>query len=404
MIFEAIKVALTSIWDHKIRSFLTVLGIIIGIGSVVMFMAVGEGLRVDVNNEITALGSNLVTVVPGEFDAQSGAISTSIISGDILTTEDVEALENLPSITAATPYMLFAAGTLRHEQSTAPQAYLLGTTSNATQTFTTIQIKRGRLFTEQENENRARVIVLGPAIAETLFGDEDGLGKEVMMGDESLTVVGITKVPDSTSFLGGSDYSLLALMPIRTAGDIGGGVKIMRIVAAIDPDIDASGYVPTIEHALEANHAAEDFTVLTQEDLLDTVNSVLTLLTAAIAGIAAISLVVAGVGIMNIMLVSVTERTKEIGIRKAVGATTGAILWQFLIESIVLSVSGALMAVGLAWIAAELAAEYSPLTPVVTPEAVMLAVGVGVTVGLAFGIAPAYRAAKLDPIKALRYE
>lgn len=403
MIWDAFLLALGSIWQHKLRTLLTILGIVIGISSVVMFMAVGEGLRRDVSNEITTLGSNLVTVVAGDFDPSSGSISTNAISGDILKLEDVTTLEKLDGVKAISPYMLVG-GVLRHTTTTAPQAMMLGTNAAITETMSSIEIDKGRMFTEAENEAAERLIVLGPGVAKTFFGDETAVGKTVNVGKETFEVVGVTKVPDSASLLGGGDYANMVLIPIQTAGELSGGVKVMRLVMTLDADIDAKAYIPTIEAALEENHAPEDFTVLTQEQLLGIVDSILTLMTAAIAGIASISLVVAGVGIMNIMLVSVTERTKEIGLRKAVGATTAAILWQFLIESVVLSVFGALVATGLAWAGAQAAAEFSPLTPVVTPQAVALAVGVGVAVGLLFGIAPAWRAAKMDPITALRYE
>ncbi|MBI4032488.1 ABC transporter permease [Candidatus Berkelbacteria bacterium] len=403
MIWDAFTLALASIWQHKLRTLLTIIGIVIGISSVVMFMAVGEGLRRDVNNEITALGSNLVSIFPGEFDPASGSFSTTAISGDILKLDDATDLAALPEVNAVTPYMLFG-GVLRRNANTAPNALLFGTTTSITQTLSNIQIDKGRMFTDAENESKERLIVLGPAIAKSLFGDERAIGGTVSIGKQDFEVVGVTKVPEGTSLVGGSDYSTMALIPIQTAGDISGGVKVMRIMLALDGDIDPKAYMPTIEDTLETRHAPEDFSILTQDDLLGTVDTILNLLTAAIAGIASISLVVAGVGIMNIMLVSVTERTKEIGLRKAVGATTAAILWQFLIEAVVLCVLGALIAVGLAWGGAQAAAEFSPLSPVITPAAVTLAVGVGVAVGLIFGIAPAYRAAKLNPIEALRYE
>lgn len=403
MIWDALTLALSSIWQHKGRAFLTILGIVIGISSVVMFMAVGEGLRRDVNGEITALGTNLVTVLPGEFDPAGGSISTNTISGDILKLEDSEDLSKLHEVEAVAPYML-TGGVLRRDSTTAPSAILFGTTPEILETMSTIEINAGRMFTAEENQSKERYIVLGPSIKNTLFGEDSALGEFVQVGKESFEVIGTIKAPESASALGSVDYSSLAMIPIQTAGDISGGVKVMRLVMTLKPDIDAKAFIPTIEQTLEVRHAPEDFSVLTQEDLLGTVDTILNLLTAAIAGIASISLVVAGVGIMNIMLVSVTERTKEIGLRKAVGATTGAILWQFLIESVALSVLGALVAVALAWGGAILAGQLSPLTPVITPEAVALAVGVGVVVGIVFGIAPAYRAAKLDPIRALRYE
>lgn len=403
MIFDAFKLALASIWQHKARAILTILGIVIGVSSVVIFMAVGEGLRQDVNKEITALGTNVVTIVPGEFDPSGGSISTNAISGDILKLEDAEDIAALNGVEAVAPYML-AGGVLRRDTTVAPTAILFGTTTPILQTLSTIEIDEGRMFTEAENQAKDRFIVLGPQIAETLFGDESVIGETVHIGKEPFEVIGTTKTPESASVLGNVDYGSIAMIPIQTAGDITGGVKVMRLVITLDEGVDAKAFVPTIEQAMLTRHSLEDFSVLTQEDLLGTVDTILNLLTVAITGIASISLVVAGVGIMNIMLVSVTERTREIGLRKAVGATTVAILWQFLIEAIVLCVFGALVAVGVAVGVARLMAAVSPLTPVVTPEAITLAVGVGVAVGLIFGLAPAYRAARLDPIKALKYE
>lgn len=403
MIIEAFKLALSSIWQYKTRAALTILGIVIGIGSVVMFMALGEGLQRDVNHEITSLGSNLIGVLAGEFDPKAGTVSTNIVSGDILKVEDAEAIDDLPEVESATPLMILG-GVIRRDLVAAPQAMILATTPSVTTTFNTIKIGEGRMFTEKENADKARVIVLGPGIKKVLFGDDNALGEKLTIGKTEFTVIGLTKVPESASILGGSDYSSITLVPIQTAGEISDGIKVIRILATLKESVDAKAFLPTIENVMLERHEKGDFTVLTQDDLLGTVNSILDMLTAAIAAIASISLVVAGVGIMNIMLVSVAERTKEIGLRKAVGATTGAILWQFLIEAVVLSVLGSLIAVGVAWVGTSLAAKYSPLTPVITLESVMIAVGVGIAVGLIFGIAPAYRAAKMDPLRALRYE
>lgn len=404
MILEAFNLALSSIWQYKTRAALTMLGIVIGISSVVMFLALGEGLRRAVNTEISSLGSNLLAILPGQFDPKQGSgFSTNLISGDILKLDDVTDLEHLPGVKAAAP-MMIVGGVLRHGTTAAPQAFLLASTPSFTQAFSTITIDHGRLFTETENRDKARVIVLGSGVAKTLFGDSDAVGQVIALGKETLEVIGTTKSPSTTSLFGGADYASMAFLPIQTAGDLSGGVKVMRILVTLKTEIDAKTYAETARTTLLGRHAKEDITVLTQDDLLGTVSTILNLLTSAVAAIASISLVVAGVGIMNIMLVSVAERTREIGLRKAVGATTAAILLQFLIEAIVLSLLGALIAVGLAWLGSTVVAHITPLTPIVTPTAIALAVGVGVAVGLVFGIAPAYRAATMDPLRALRYE
>lgn len=404
MISMTFKQAFQSLLANPVRSFLTILGVIIGISSVVMFMALGAGLRQGIKDEVSSLGTNILFVISGKINGANGpVISTNLLSNDVLKVDDVSDLKQLPEVQSIAP-MTIVGGVLRSDSKSDPSSFLIATEPSFLDVFTNLSIGKGRSFTSADNAAKARVIVLGSSAAQTLFGDTDPLDQTVAIGKEKFTVIGVTSVPASQSLVGGQDFSAMSFIPFDTETDITGAAKVFRIGIKIDPNADMTKAKQDVTNVLLKRHSSDDFSVVTQDDLLGVLGSVLNLLTSAVAAIAGISLVVAGIGIMNIMLVAVTERTREIGLRKAIGATNASVLIQFLVEAILLTLIGAVLAVALAAVASYLIGKYSPIHPIVTLNAVLLAVGVAAAVGVVFGIAPALRAAKLDPIQALRYE
>ena len=400
--------ALESLSGNKLRSGLTVLGIVIGVAAVIAMLAVGRGAEASITGSISGIGTNLLFVFRGDP-------GDNVRNPKPLTLGDAEALRDqfaAPSVEAVAP-ALQANGVISFGgEQTSPQIF--GVTPEYFQ-VRNYNITEGEFITEEHMLGRASVVLLGPEVAETLFGHSDGVtGETVRIEGQPFRVIGVLESKGGGSF-GSQDN--VAIIPFSTAQ-----TRLIRRSTSDRVDIifvqAVSGDVVTqaseeIAQILRTRHrtdvGADDFTVFTQQDLLSTFQSITGILTIFLGGIAGISLLVGGIGIMNIMLVSVTERTREIGLRKALGARRRDILIQFLTESSLLSLIGGIIGILFGWLisfAVGRIAEASgtAFTPVVGVDAVLLATLFSAAVGLFFGIYPANRAASLEPVEALRYE
>lgn len=393
-----------SILSNKVRSVLTVLGVVIGVASVTTLISLGQGLKNDVSGLIQGFGTNVITIISGKVDtsstSQANTNPAAFVAGDILTLDDVALIKNHPDIEAVSPLALVPGNLKVGDKTSAPT--LFGAFPSAKDAFQILSIDRGAMFAAQNSGN---VIILGPVTAKDLFGDDNPIGKKVMLGTTEFEVVGTFAKAKSGSIFG-SQFDTVTMMPFDTATKLNKDtVKIYRIVAkAKDTSTVADVKKSLKSQILEKHNGEEDFTVLTQDDLLGLFDTFLTLATTMVSAIASISLIVGGIGIMNIMLVTVTERTREIGLRKAVGATKLAILSQFLVEAIMVTFVGAVIGLLISFSISAIITAKTELTPAITPTVIMTAVGISVVIGVIFGLWPALRAANKDPIEALRYE
>lgn len=396
-----------SLSANKARSTLTILGIVIGIGSVIAMVSIGQGTAFDIQSRVESLGSNLLVVMPGSSQASGSIVQGGMGSADTLTIDDAEAIfNNVSNLDAVAPYVS-SRKQVTTTKGTNTNTSIYGVTSSY-QTVKTIEIETGSFLSDIHIDKMSKVAVLGPAANTDLFGEGvDSVGQKIRIEGQQFTVIGITVEKGGTGF--GSQDDLIYI-PITTAQTyLLGSDSVSSInvqVATTEGMTQAQNDITDLllqRHNIADSNSA-DFSIVNQADILDTMADVSNTLTLLLAAIAGISLLVGGIGIMNMMLTTVTERTREIGLRKSLGATAKDIGNQFLSESVALTFIGGIIGIILGWGASYLITKYGGTTTVVSTQSVILAFGVSALIGIIFGYYPAQRAGKLHPIEALRYE
>lgn len=404
MIWENIKMAGRSIAGNKLRTLLTMLGIIIGVGAVSAVIAIGNGVKASIADQATSLGTNLIQVNPGQgFTEEGGGGAASFASAlgtSTLTERDVETIRGIEGVAAVAPAMLVS-GAPSVDGKISKNAITFATTGDYDEAVKT-DLENGH-FLDNDQDNQ---VVLGSKVAEELFGGLDVIGKQVTIRNQEFTIVGVTKKVENegVSFGPGLDSAVYISFD-DGKGFNNGTANINEIEVKAENQDDIGAVKDRIREAIKDNHDGEtDFSVSDAAEQLKVFDSIFAVLTSFVAAIASISLLVGGIGIMNIMLVSVTERTREIGLRKAIGATSGMVLSQFLVEAVVLTVLGGMLGLGFAWLLGLIMNATAGIEPVFTAGAVITAFGISTAIGIIFGIAPAIKAARMKPIDALRYE
>jgi putative ABC transport system permease protein len=390
---EAFRVALDALRANRLRSLLTMLGVIIGVGAVVVLVAIGSGAKQEVERQVEGLGSNIVLVVPGQFQFGSAP------SVSRLQLADIDLLGRVVGDPGAVAVNVASGETVRVGSREAFTT-VNGTNENVPNVFDR-PLARGRYISAPDVDTRRRVIVLGSAVAERLFDDVDPIGRQVSVAGVRFRVIGVFTERGSTF---GVSVDEEVHIPVTAAQRLFGVDRIDGLAVKAPSQKAIEDLQGRLVAALKAKYTGEEFSAVTQTQILGTIGTILNLLTLVLAAIAAISLLVGGVGVSNIMLVSVRERTREIGLRKALGARQRDILLQFLIEAVLLTSIGGIIGITLGVTGSLLLDAVSPLPAVISWWSPLLAFGVSAAVGVFFGVVPARRAGRLDPVVALRTE
>ena len=403
---ETFRVALRALLRNKLRSFLTVLGIIIGVAAVIAMVAIGEGAKAKVEASFASMGSNLLIVMPGSTTA--GGAHGGFGSMPTLTWDDLRAIRNeVPSVRYAAVQLRSSAQILSEDQN-----WTTSVTGTSPEYFSIRDwsVASGRTLSPSDVDSSAKVVVLGATVVEKLFGSGDPVGQTVRIKNIPFEVIGVLAKKGQSPM--GQDYDDAAFVPQTTfMSKVQGGLQkfisgIIFIGATNGGTAKAETQVRNLlrdRHHIDAG-ADDDFSIRNLTEMANAQQEGMQTLTTLLASIAAVSLLVGGIGIMNIMLVSVTERTREIGVRMAVGATPANILLQFLVEAFTLAVAGGLVGVGIGILVAKRLATQFGWPTLIRPDIVLVSVSFSAAVGIVFGIYPARKASQLDPIDALRYE
>jgi putative ABC transport system permease protein len=399
MTLETIRSAWRSLASNRMRTALTGLGMMIGVAAVVAVLSVGVGAQTQVEGRIRALGTNLLTVRPESGSA--GGVRLGLVQ--TLTVEDAGALAEIPGISAISPERSANAQVRYREQNRS--AAVIGVLSEYLQ-VRSVEVAQGLGFSDADLRGRRRVAIIGATLATEFFGETSPLGERIQVKGVPFTVIGVL-APKGESFTSPDET---VLVPLTThEGVLFGQRHLNGIALAVETEGEMASVQAAATDLLRLRHGLradqdDDFVIRSQTEMLATMNSVTGTFTAMLGGVAAVSLLVGGIGIMNIMLVSVRERTREIGVRMAVGARRRDILLQFLVESVVVSLFGGLLGLALGYGTAVLIANVAGWPTIVPTYALVLSLVVSVSVGLVFGVGPARRAARLDPVEALRQE
>lgn len=400
---ESFLMAWASLIANKLRSLLTMLGIIIGVAAVIALVSIGNGVKQDIEDSISSLGSNLLVVLPGAPRTPGARSSQGSMKS--LKISDYEAIAKLEGVKAASPMTNGSYVVIYQNKNWTTS--VAGVNSNF-QDVNNWTMTSGRFFSDKNVQNRERVAVVGQTVVKNLFTDEDPVGKEIRVKNIPFRVIGVLKSKGNGTM--GNDQDDTVLIPYTTSMERVEGIDYLRrvyVVAKDDGGIDR--LQADIENLLRVRHNIkdtnlDDFNIQNMKSIMETVAQTTGTFTLFLGAVAAISLVVGGIGIMNIMLVSVTERTREIGVRKALGATYNVIVTQFLIEAVVISLMGGFIGIAFGIGASKVIGMVSGMSTIVSVPTIIMSFAFSMAIGLIFGIYPARKAAKLNPIDALHYE
>lgn len=403
MFKEGFIMAWQSLIANKLRTLLTMLGIIIGVAAVIALVSVGMGVRAQIESNLSSLGSNLLIVYPGA--PRTPGVRPTAGSQKTLKVDDYKAISNLSDVEAASPLVRKSYVVVYKNNNWTTTVNGIDTSYQDINDYST---KEGRFITASNVERRERVAVVGTTVVTNIFGGDNPVGKDIRVNNQPFKVVGVLNSKGSGSF--GNDQDDVVLVPYTTAMERLAGEDYLSMVYVLGKTGQNLDILQAdIENLLRLRHkipgtSEADFNISNMATIMATVQETTSTLTLFLGAIAAISLVVGGIGIMNIMLVSVTERTREIGIRKALGATYRTIVTQFLIEAIVISLIGGLIGVIFGIAAAKIISIVSTMQTVISIPTIVLSFGFSMAIGLVFGLYPARKAARLNPIDALHYE